>query len=99
MHRYSEFTEQTSQLPGDKTSIEEVLNREIEVHGFRIFKSKYKKNTTGDYLTIQFTYVGQDNLKVLFTGSDVLINQSKDAEAHLPFIAKIIKVNKYYSFS
>lgn len=99
MKRYSDFSETTTQLPGDKITIEEVLNKEIEVYGFRVYKSKYKKNETGEYLTIQFKYPDSDEFKIIFTGSDVLINQARDAESELPFVAKIVKVNRYYSFS
>lgn len=101
MKRYSDFSATTSQLPGDKVTIEQVLNKEIEIHGFRVYKSKYKKNETGEYLTIQFRYPDSkpDQFMIIFTGSDVLINQARDAEAELPFVAKIVKVNRYYSFS
>lgn len=53
---------------------------------------------TGDkLLTLQFKLDGVD--KILFTGSSVLIEQTEKYSNELPFMTKIIKVNKFYTFS
>jgi hypothetical protein len=97
MKRFSEIADEKSQLSGEKTTIESVLNKEIIVKGFRIAKSKYPKNESGNYLTIQFEMNEEEH--VLFTSSQVLINQAVKYEEHLPFLAEIVRVNKYYTFN
>lgn len=97
MNRFSDFSEEKTQLEGDKISIDEVLNREIVVNDFRIAKSKYPKNKSGDYLTLQIEI--NELKKVIFTGSDVLISQCKRYSDKMPFLAEIKKVNRYYTFT
>lgn len=99
MKRFSDFAKTRTQLPGDKVSIDDILNKEIIILDFRIYKSKYKKNNSGEYLTIQFRYVDTDKRFVVFTGSDVLINQANEYADEVPFQTIIVKVDKYYTFS
>ena len=96
MKRFSDFAKKQSQLSGEKLPIESVLNKEVYVKGFRRAKSKYPKNESGQYLTIQVEI--DDKEHVIFTSSGVLLNQSIDYENELPFLAKIVRINKYYSF-
>ena len=59
--------------------------------------SKYEKNKTGQCLMLQLLV---DNEKrVLFTGSDVLIDQMKKYGYNVPFLATIIKIDRYYTLS
>lgn len=94
MKRFSDFAEEHKPLEGDKKKIDNVLNQELEITGYKVGKSKYKEN---DYLTLQFKIDGEFN--VLFTGSRVLIDQLKKYENEIPFIAVIKKINKYYTLT
>ena len=73
MNKFSEFATEEHQLTGEKLSIETILNKEIIVKNAKIGKSKYDKNKSGNYLTLQFDFEGNEH--VIFTSSDVLINQ------------------------
>lgn len=93
MKKFSEFSDENI-LDGDKMKIEDVLNVEILIIGSRLSKSKYLDKRC---LTIQFEL---ENKKfVLFTGSDVLINQIEKYKNEIPFSTTIRKINKYYSFT
>lgn len=94
MKKFSDFAEEHKPLEGDKLKIDSVLNQEIEITGYKVGKSKYKKS---DYLTLQFKIDG--NFNVLFTGSGVLIDQLQKYENEIPFMAVIKKINKYYTLT
>lgn len=90
--------ENTVHLVGDKISIEKILNREIIVHCFKIVDSKFSKNKSGKCLNLQIEIAGIKH--VVFTGSDVLIDQIKQVpEADFPFTATIVKTMKYFEFT
>ena len=95
MKRFSDFAE-TRQLEGDKAGINDVLNRELIVHDFRVSESKYN---IGDnfYTTLQVEL--ESRKRVVFTSSVVLRNQLEKYREELPFVAKIIRINNYYSLS
>lgn len=96
--RFSDFAEEPDILDGDKMPIERILNKEIRIIGYRIRPSKYSKNQSGQCLTLQFT--GDDNERhVVFTGSDVLIEQLRKYGDQIPFLATIKKVDRYYTLS
>lgn len=94
MKRFSDFAEEYKPLEGDKKKIDDILNQELEITGYKVGKSKYKEN---DYLTLQFKVNGDFN--VLFTGSGVLIDQLRKYEDEIPFMATIKKINKYYTLT
>jgi len=96
MKRFSDFAKENI-LDGDKIKIESVLNKEVKIVGFTIKNSRYSKNRTGDYLTLQIELDGEKH--VIFTGSDVLIDQMKKYGDQIPFLATIRKINKYYSLT
>lgn len=60
-----------------------------------IAESKYSKNKSGKYLTLQFIDEAGER-HVLFTGSDVLIEQLLKYEDEIPFVATIKRVDRYY---
>ena len=95
MRKFSEFATEESQFEGDKVKIDDLLNKEIVVSDYKIGKSKYEGK--GNYLTIQVKIENQ--LKVIFTGSEVLIKQCEKYQEEMPFMAIIKKVDRYYSFS
>lgn len=82
-------------MPGKKKRLDEILNQEIMVTDFRINKSK--KQVGGECLQLQFVLGGE--VCVAFTGSVVLIDQIQSAEGNIPFVATVVKIDKYYSFS
>ena len=95
MKRFSEFaTEQT--VDGDKVKLDDILNKEIVVTGFNVTQSKYQNNGK-NCLKLQFEHKGIKH--VLFTGSNVLINQIERYQKEIPFISTIKKVDKFYTFS
>lgn len=100
MKRFSDFAEEPSPLEGEKVRLDDVLNREIVITGCHIKNSKYDKNKSGKYLTLQFETAEKPGIiNILFTGSDVLIGQIERYEAEIPFAATIKKVNRYYTLS
>lgn len=95
MKKFSEFATNT-QLSGDKISIDELLDKEIEVWDFRVGESKFN---VGDKMLLTIQIKVDDEQRVVFTGSNVLKSQLEEYKEYLPFEAKIIKINNYYSFS
>jgi hypothetical protein len=95
--RFSDFSEEAGPLDGDKLKLDDILNQEITVVGYRIQNSRYSKNASGKYLTLQFELYSERH--VVFTGSDVLISQTEKYHHEIPFITTIRKVNRYYTLS
>jgi len=84
-------------LDGDKIRIDDVINTEIIILKYAVKESRYSKNKSGEYLTLQVEMDGKRH--VIFTGSDVLIDQLKQYGEELPFKATIRKINRYYSLT
>jgi len=84
-------------LDGDKIRIDDVLNQEMTVIGCRFSASKYEKNKSGKCLTLQILI--NDQKRVVFTGSDVMIEQMLKYEDQMPFLATIKKINRYYTLT
>jgi hypothetical protein len=95
--RFSDFAKEESPLDGEKIPIIQLLNREIVVTGFKVRASKYGKNKSGKCLTLQVEIDG--GRRVLFTGSDILIDQMSKYGDHIPFTTTIKKIDKYYTLS
>jgi len=95
MKRFSDFAD-NRQLEGDKISIDKVLNKEVIVKNYNIKESKYN---IGDkfYMTLQIEI--EEVNYVIFTSSVVLRNQMERYSKELPFVAKLIKINNYYTLS
>lgn len=87
--KFSEFADEETALEGEKKKIDEILNTEILVIGYRIGKSKHYENR--NYLTLQFENGGTKH--ILFTSSAVLIKQTQKYEDKMPFYTTIKKVN------
>jgi hypothetical protein len=97
MRRFADFAEPSCLLDGEKIRIDDVVNREIAILNYSVRESRFSKNKSGNYLTLQ---VEIDNeRRVLFTGSDVLIEQMEQYGDKVPFIAIIKKVDKFYTLS
>lgn len=106
MKTFSEVTNSSGNLTGDKYHIDDILNREIHLKGFEIKASKYKgecliiqydiyeqvKDKTGALLTDDDGSPKMDWVEhISFTGSEALIKQLKDVVLDEPCSAKIIK--------
>lgn len=94
LKRFSDFAKDHRPLEGAKINITDVINREIMVLGFKVVGSKYKPGTR--CMTLQFRM--NDETRILFTGSSVLIEQSETYKEQLPFLATIKKIDKYFTF-
>ena len=94
VHKFSDFAEEARPLDGEKIKIDAVLGREIEIIGYAIRGSKYEKNRSGKCLCLQLQLDGYRH--VLFTGSDVLIDQMQKYGDRIPFAATIKKIDRYF---
>jgi RNA-directed DNA polymerase len=95
--RFSDFSDERGPLEGSKVKIDDILNIEIKITAFEVRQSKFKRENQDRVMTLQFK---QENiLHIIFTGSEVLIKQMEKYKDHLPFIAKIKHIDKYYTLS
>lgn len=85
-------------LEGDKIDMYQVLNKEIEVHRFRIQKSKFPEKGNGNRLEMELVVDGRK--RVLFSGSTVLQEViEKIPEDCFPFKTTIKKNNQRHEFT
>ena len=96
MKKFKDFVKEPI-LDGDKLKIDDILNQEIIILGCIIKDSRYAKNDSGKYLTLQFEL--NEKKYIVFTGSDVLIDQMGKYEDEVPFVSTIRKINRYYSLT
>lgn len=96
--RFSDFADKAKlPLEGCKVRLENILNQEILLTGFKLTTSKYMRgNGSPQCLTLQFELDGKK--WVVFTGSTVLIEQITRYQIHVPFLAMIKQIDRYYSF-
>lgn len=94
---FADFAEESRPLDGEKIRIDEVIDREMTVIGFNLRRSRYEKNRSGKCLLLQMEIGGER--RVLFTGSDVMIEQMEKYGEHVPFVATIRKIDRYYTLS
>ena len=97
MKKFSDFSQEGKPLDGAKVAIERVLNREMLITGHKVTHSRYNDVGHGKCLTLQFELDGAK--QVLFTGSQVLIDQLTKYADEIPFTATIIKIDRYYTLS
>ena len=93
MKRFSDFATNDAAMTGDKIKIDNILGKEIIVKKYKIGNSRFND---GKLLTLQFELDRKEY--IVFTGSSVLIEQSEKYKNEMPFITKIEKINKFYSF-
>jgi hypothetical protein len=96
--RFADFAgDDAACMDGEKIKLKDIVDKEIVVVGYKIKKSLYQKSNTEHCLMLQFK---MHNKKfILFTGSSILSEQIEKYKDHLPFIATIRRVDKYYTFS
>jgi len=92
---FADFATDDLPLGGKKKKIEEVLNKQIAVTGYKIMESKHKQDS--QCLQLQFDLDGERF--ILFTGSSVLAKQCEKYADKIPFHATIIKIDKFFTFS
>jgi DNA polymerase I-like protein with 3'-5' exonuclease and polymerase domains len=93
--RFSDFADDVKSFEGDKKKIEDILNEDILILDFKVKDSKQRKDT--EYATIQFRL--DDTTYIIFTGSNVLIDQLNKYAGNIPFYTTIKKIDKYYTFA
>lgn len=91
---FGEFAGEGGPLEGKKKKLSEVLDCEILILAYRIARSKFKDK---NYVTIQFENDGDKY--VVFTGSEVLMEQLGKYSTELPFYATITKRFNYFTLS
>lgn len=95
MKRFSDFAKEDGIMNGDKIKIGDIVGKEIEIVDYKIGSSKFEGKKL---LTLQIKLNNED--RVIFTSSGVLINQSEKYKNEMPFIATIEKINnRFYSFT
>lgn len=101
IERFADFADEPEPLEGTKMKLDNIINKEIVITGHDLKTSRYTKNRSGKYLTLQFMLSNAENNDphIVFTGSDVLIDQIERYSDHVPFIAIIKKINRYYTLS
>jgi hypothetical protein len=97
MRKFSDFAADPNILDGAKVRIDDVLNMELVVTGYTVRDSKFSKNKSGKYLTLQVQIDGEK--RVVFTGSDMLIGQLDRYGDNIPFRATIKKIDKFYTLT
>lgn len=97
MKRFSDFAEEARPLDGEKISIAKVIGREIVLIGYKVVTSKYKESNSPECLTLQFEL--DEERRILFTGSKILIEQMEKYGDEIPFSTVIKKIDKYYTFA
>ena len=98
--RFSDFAAHEGPLEGKKVRIDDVLNVEVLITAYRLKESKYQRTSAPDCLTIQFDYPDRPGEKhVIFTGSTVLCDQMRKYKEHLPFLATIKKIDRYFTLT
>lgn len=95
--RFADFADEATPLDGDKIRIEQIVGQEILLIGYNIRRSKFEKNRSGKCLLLQMELNGEH--RVLFTGSDVLIEQMEKYGNQIPFAATIKKIDRFYTLS
>ena len=92
---FSVFARDKMPLVGQKIHVQDILDKEILITDFRIIQSKHRPG--GNCLQLQLYF--NDTVYVLFTGSNVLINEIRESAEYIPFYTRITKADKYFSFT
>ena len=95
--KFSEFASEEAKLDGIKAKLDDILNKEVLITGYKITDSKYKKGEFARCLALQFT--AGDRVSITFTGSNVLIGQIEKYKEEVPFYTTIKKIDRYYTFT
>lgn len=94
MKKFSDFASGEDIITGDKIKLDDILGKEINVKKHNLNDSKYEDSKV---LKLQFDLRGREY--IIFTGSKVLIEQCEKYKEEMPFITKIEKIERYYTFT
>lgn len=95
--KFSDFAISTS-LSGDKTTMNNIIDKEITVLAYRIFESHYSTEGKAEQcLHIQF--ILDEKTYIVFTGSIVLKEQLEQYKEHIPFITTVKRIKNFYTFT
>lgn len=101
MNSFKQFDIKPAQqgFVGDKIKIVKVLNKEIEVHAYRIEESKvFKDRGAGKCLHLQIKFNGE--MHVIFTSAIALITAVEQIPPDgFPFSTVILQENERFYFS
>jgi len=93
-HHFSDFADIRPQFEGEKKKITEILNKEILILNFRVGNSKYKDKK---YLTLHFELDSEKY--IVFSGSDVLMEQAQEYAEQMPYYTAIVQRGNYYTMT
>ncbi|MDD3535176.1 MAG: hypothetical protein PHC50_03405 [Candidatus Cloacimonetes bacterium] len=97
VNNFSDFGDDSETLEGEKMKIDDLLNQDLIVRGYRIKETKFPKKGGSPYcLTLQIEL--NSELHVVFSGCIVLVDQIRKYAAKIPFRAQIVKIGNYYKF-
>lgn len=99
MRRFSEFATEDVPFDGQKRRVDEVLNREIVIMGARVTESKFSSEGESRKKCAMIQFREDEKVCVLFTGSQVLVNQLEKYQEEIPFMATIKRIDRYYTFA
>jgi RNA-directed DNA polymerase len=83
---------------GDKININRIINRQIQVHKYRIVDSNFQGKGNGKCLHLQIKI--EDRFYVVFSGSGNLMNAIQQVQqSDFPFLTTIVKNDQRLEFS
>ena len=96
IQRWGDFVDPADgPLSGRKIGQPDYLNKQLLVLQFRVNPSKKREGSECLCLQVKI----DDELRVIFSGSGVLSRQCQKYAEKMPFLARIIKVDKYLTFT
>lgn len=98
MKKFSDFNVSVPiPMTGEKIKISKILNTSIVLLDYKLQDSKFPKNKSGKCLQIQIKI--ENETRVVFTGSDILIAQIEQIpKTELPIECKIVQQGEHYEF-
>ena len=83
---------------GKSIEIDNIIDKEIIVHDYKIGPSKYKERGNGRCLTLQIEFEGAK--RVVFSGSGYMMDQIQEvSKENLPIVTTIIREFKSHKFT
>lgn len=98
MESFSDFSQESINLQGEKCHMSDIVNRPIVAKSMRIIDSKLHPGKECLQLQFYFQDDEEEKLHVVFTTSGVLTRQAKQYAEHMPF-KTTVRHNKYFTFS
>lgn len=93
VNRFSDFNRDNHSAV--KASIKDLIDKEIIVRSFEIKDSTQRIGSKCAHIQVEH----DNQMRLVFTGSEVIMNQLNQNKDKLPFIATIKHINNYYTFA